>query len=129
MIMVDSSVWIDYFNGVENQQTGFLYSTLGSTPVALGDLILAEVLQGFRKDQDYETAKSLYDDLTVFNLLGKEMAIRCAENFRALRKKGITVRKTADVIIASFCIHKKLPLLFTDKDFRPFVIHMGLIEA
>jgi len=129
MIMVDSSVWIDYFNGVENQQTGFLYSTLGSTPVALGDLILAEVLQGFRKDQDYETAKSLYDDLTVFNLLGKEMVIRCAENFRALRKKGITVRKTADVIIASFCIHKKLPLLFTDKDFRPFVIHMGLIEA
>ena len=97
--------------------------------MALVVLILTEVLQGFRQDQDYESALALFENLTIFSLLGKEMAVRSAENFRRLRKKGITVRKTADVIIASFCIENQLPLLFTDKDFRPFVKHLGLIEA
>ncbi len=129
MIIVDSSVWIDYFTGVANKQTDTLDKTLGQRPVAVGDLILTEVLQGFRRDQDYETAKALFDDLTVFEMLGKKMALKSAENFRALRKKGITVRKTADVIIASFCIERKLPLLFSDKDFKPFVKHLGLAEV
>ena len=129
MIMVDSSVWIDYFTGVDNKQTDTLHKTLGYKPVALGDLILTEVLQGFRRDQDYKTAIALFEDLTVFDLLGKDMAIKSAENFRTLRKRGVTVRKTADVIIASFCIEQKLPLLFSDKDFRPFVNHLGLAEA
>ncbi len=129
MILVDSSVWIDYFLGTENKQTQVLHDTLGVRPVAIGDLILTEVLQGFRRDKDYETAKTLFDDLTVFPLLGKAMALKSAENFRALRKQGITVRKTADVIIASFCIERRLPLLFSDKDFRPFVKHLGLIAV
>ncbi|GMR17936.1 MAG: PIN domain nuclease [Gammaproteobacteria bacterium] len=127
--MVDSSVWINYFTGVVNKQTDTLDKTLGQRPVAVGDLILTEVLQGFRRDQDYETAKALFNDLTVFEMLGKNMALKSAENFRALRKKGITVRKTADVIIASFCIEQKLPLLFSDKDFKPFVKHLGLTEV
>lgn len=129
MIVVDSSVWIDYFTGVRNIQTNKLDDALGIRPVAVGDLILTEVLQGFRRDQDYNAARTLFEDVTIFGMLGEEMAIQSAENFRTLRKKGITVRKTADVIIASFCIDQKLPLLFSDKDFKPFVKHLGLIEA
>ena len=126
MILVDSGVWIDYFNGVDNKQTSTLNNTLGIRPVAVGDLILTEVLQGFREDEDYKIAKSLFDELTVFDLLGKDMAIKSADNFRALRKRGITIRKTVDIIIASFCIEMKIPLLFSDKDFKPFIKHLGL---
>ena len=129
MILVDSSVWIDYFNGIDNKQTDSLNAMLGIKPVAAGDLILTEVLQGFRSDKDYQTAKSLFEDLTVFNLVGKDMAIKSAENFRALRKKGITIRKPVDVMIASFCIENKLPLLFSDRDFEPFVKTLGLIAV
>ena len=126
MIMVDSGVWIDYFNGVDNKQTATLNDTLGIEPVAMGDLILTEVLQGFRDDRDYKTARSLFKDLVIFDLVGKDMAIKSAENFRALRKRGITIRKPTDVIIASFCIERKIPLLFSDKDFKPFVKNLGL---
>ncbi|MBL4622415.1 MAG: PIN domain nuclease [Immundisolibacteraceae bacterium] len=129
MMLVDSGVWIDYFNGVDNQQTSTLNDTLGIQPVAVGDLILAEVLQGFRADKDYKIAKSLFEELTVFDLLGKDMAIKSADNFRALRKRGITIRKTVDIIIASFCIERGIPLLFSDRDFRPFVEHLGLVAA
>ena len=129
MIVVDSSVWIDYFTGVDSKQTNTLDNTLGLKPVAIGDLILIEVLQGFRHDKDYKAARALFEDVTIFEMLGAKMALRSADNFRALRKKGITVRKTADVIIASFCIDRKLPLLFSDKDFKPFVKHLGLTEA
>ena len=129
MILVDSSVWIDYFTGAENEATESLDNTLGLKPVAIGDLILTEVLQGFRKDTDYRAAKSMFEDITVFEMLGKEMALKSADNFRLLRKKGITIRKTADVIIASFCIEKKLPLLYSDRDFNPFVRRLGLKAA
>lgn len=129
MILVDSGVWIDFFNGVDNKQTSTLNDTLGIRPVAVGDLILTEVLQGFREDRDYKTAKSLLDDLAVFDLLGRDMAIKSVENYRALRKRGITIRKTVDVIIASFCIERKIPLLFSDKDFKPFVKNLGLTAA
>ncbi|RUO25523.1 VapC toxin family PIN domain ribonuclease [Aliidiomarina minuta] len=129
MILVDSSVWIDYFSGNDSAEADFLDRTLGHRAVAIGDLIFTEVLQGFRRDKDYKVAKSLLEELTVFELLGKEMAIQSADNFRKLRKKGITIRKTADVIIASYCIEHNLPLLFSDKDFQPFVEHLGLRNA
>ena len=129
MLVVDSSVWIDYFTGVESKQTIALDETLGLRLVAIGDLILTEVLQGFRRDKDYKIARSVFEHVTVFDMLGEAMAIQSAENFRTLRKKGITVRKTADVIIASFCINRNFPLLFSDRDFRPFVQHLGLVEA
>lgn len=129
MILVDSGVWIDYFNGTENKQTNTLNDTLGSRPVAAGDLILTEVLQGFRDDKDYKNAKSLFEDLIIFDLAGKNVAIKSADNFRLLRKKGITIRKPVDVIIATFCIEEKLPLLFIDKDFKPFVKHLGLSQV
>jgi|TARA_R110001583_G_scaffold174155_1_gene328586 predicted nucleic acid-binding protein len=122
-------VWIDYFSGADTPQAERLDSVLGLKPVAIGDLILTEVLQGFRHDKDYRAARKVFENITIFDMLGTQMAIKSAENFRALRKKGITVRKTADVIIATFCIEQKLPLLFSDKDFRPFVKHLGLTEG
>ena len=129
MIMVDSSVWIDYFNGRDTPETTQLDSLLGIQPIAIGDIILTEVLQGFRNDEDYQTAKSLLTSLTIFELLGEMMALKSAENYRLLRKQGITIRKTVDVIIASFCIENDLPLLFLDKDFIPFVKYLKLVSA
>lgn len=129
MIVVDSSVWIDYFSGADTPQAEKLDNALGTTPVAIGDLILTEVLQGFRHDRDYNAARRAFEEVTVFDMLASRMAIKSADNFRALRKKGITIRKTADVIIATFCIDQKLPLLFSDKDFKPFIKHLNLVEA
>ena len=124
--MVDSSVWIDYFNGRDTTQTFKLDELLGTGPLVIGDLILTEVLQGFRADADYRTAKRMLTALTVFSMLGLEVAIKSADNFRALRKQGITIRKTADVIIATFCIENGHSLLFADKDCVPFVEYLGL---
>jgi predicted nucleic acid-binding protein len=129
VILVDSSVWIDYFLGNETPQVEILDRSLGVREVGLGDLALTEVLQGFRSDKDYRIARSLMDALTVVDMLGKELAIKSAENFRALRKMGITIRKTADVIIATYCIEHDVALLFSDKDFKPFVQHLQLIEV
>ena len=129
MIFVDSSVWVDYFNGTQSAETDCLDSLLGKEPVGLGDVVLLEVLQGFRSDQDYKIAKDLLTALTVFTLGGQEMAIKSADNFRLLRKKGITVRKTIDVLIATFCISKNLPLLHSDKDFESFHQHLKLDNA
>lgn len=129
MIFVDSSVWIDYFNGKSSPQVTKLDSLLGVESVSTGDLILVEVLQGFRNDKDYKIAKNLLTSLTVFNMLDSNIAIKSADNFRALRKKGITVRKTVDSIIATFCIQNKLSLLHSDKDFKPFHKHLRLKNA
>ena len=129
MILVDSSVWIDFFNGVENAETDKLNEILGLEEVVIGDLILTEVLQGFKSDKDYKLAKDILTSLTIHDLIGKEMAVKSANNFRKLRKKGVTIRKTADVIIATYCIENKIPLLFTDKDFVPFVDNLRLKSA
>ena len=129
MILVDSRVWVDYFNGVRSRETDFLDATLGREPVAIGDLILTEVLQGFRSDVDYRTTKSLLLGLTFFELLNQEFAVRAADNYRALRRRGVTVRKTVDCIIATFCIERRLPLLYCDRDFDPFARMLGLVPA
>ena len=92
MIFVDSSVWIDYFNGKSSPEVEKLDALLGAEPISTGDLILAEVLQGFRNDKDYKTAKNLLTSLTVFNMLDTNIAIKSADNFRLLRKKGIKTR-------------------------------------
>ena len=129
MILVDSSVWIDYFNGVDNRQTDVLDEILRMESVATGDLILTEVLQGFRHDEDYRRARGLFDVLTFYEMLGYEIAIASAENYRSLRKQGITVRKTVDLVIATFCIKRRIPLLFSDRAFNPFVDHLGLVDV
>jgi predicted nucleic acid-binding protein len=129
MILVDTSVWIDYFNGEVTGQTDTLDALLGTESLGIGDLILAEVLQGFRLDRDFRRAKELLTSLSLFEMLGVENAVRSAENYRVLRKRGITIRKTADVIIASFCIVEDHALLFSDRDFVPFVEELGLRAA
>jgi hypothetical protein len=129
MILVDTSVWIDYFNGIRNRHTDVLDSGIVEGVVAIGDLIFLEILQGIRSDRDYRTTKRTLLTLEQYEIFGKEMAEKCADNYRALRKKGITIRKTADVIIATFCIEQKMPLLFLDRDFTPFVDHLGLLSA
>ena len=129
MIFVDSSVWIDYFNGNETPETEKLDSILGASPVCIGDIVLTEVLQGFKRDKDFNTAKELLSALIIHNVLDTSIALKSANNFRALRKKGVTVRKTIDVIIATFCIENEIPLLYSDKDFTPFQKHLNLRNA
>lgn len=129
MILVDTSVWIDYFNGEITSQTDALDASIVTGTVAIADIIFLEILQGFRNDKDYVVAKkrlSLLDQYAIFN---PSLVEPCAENYRALRKKGFTIRKTNDVIIASFCIKNKIPLLYSDRDFDPFVQHLGLIPV
>ncbi|MES9855035.1 MAG: PIN domain nuclease [Sedimenticola sp.] len=126
MILVDTSVWIDYFNGIDCIETNILDAALIDGTVAIGDLILLEILQGFRSDNDYNKAKKTLTTLDQYEMFNSTMVIKCADNYRALRKKGITIRKTADIIIATFCISNQIPLLFSDKDFKPFVKYLNL---
>ena len=129
MILVDSSVWIDFFRGVSTPQTDRLDALLGTEPLAVGDLILAEVLQGFRSERDFNRARKLLTTLDVVTLGGQDIALQAAKNFRALRAQGVTVRKTIDTVIATRCIEDDLPLLYSDRDFDPFVAHLGLRSA
>ncbi len=126
MILVDSSVWIDYFNGSITPQTEKLDQWLGREPLAIGDLILTEVLQGFDDERDFNQARKLLTSLTVVELGGTDIAIQAARNFRALRKLGVTVRKTIDTVIATGCIESRFDLLHSDRDFDAFVEHLGL---
>jgi predicted nucleic acid-binding protein len=129
LILVDSSVWIDYFRGIQSSQTDQLHALLGNEPIATGDLVLAEVLQGFGSVQDFNQGKKLLTSLPIIELVGQDIAIQAANNFRTLRSLGITVRKTIDTLIATSCIEKGLALLYRDKDFDPFVEHLGLQSA
>jgi predicted nucleic acid-binding protein len=127
VILVDSSVWINYFNGIITWQTNLLDHYLSNVPVVLGDLILAEVLQGFRSDKDYETAKDFLSALPFRQIGGYNVALQSAQNYRILRKAGVTVGKTIDIIIATFCIMEGLTLLHDDRDFDPMVSHFSLM--
>jgi predicted nucleic acid-binding protein len=126
LILVDSSVWIDYFRGSVTRQTEKLDRLLGSEPLAIGDLILTEVLQGFVDDRDFNRAKRMLGALTLVELGGEIIAIQAARNFRTLRSLGVTVRKTIDTVIATRCIEGGYDLLHSDRDFDPFAEHLGL---
>ena len=126
MILVDSSTWIDYFRGVGTAQTAKLDSLLDSEPLAIGDLILVEVLQGFTNNSDFNKAKGLLTSLDVVDIGGIDIAIQAAKNFRTLRGFGVTVRKTIDTLIATRCIESGYVLLHNDRDFEPFVKHLKL---
>jgi len=126
MIVVDSSVWIDYFNGKITTQTNLLDGLLDVELIVIGDSILTEVLQGFQHDEDYRQAKTLFGSLAFMDMLGKDIAIKSADNYRSLRKKGITVRKTIDVIIGTFCIETESSLLHCDRDFDALEKHLKL---
>ena len=126
MILVDSSVWADYFKGVVTPQTEKLDRLLGREFLAIGDLILTEVLQGFAEEKDFNAARKMLTFLKVVELGGQEVAIQAAKNFRALRKLGVTVRKTIDSVIATRCIESGYDLLHDDRDFDPIAKHLGL---
>jgi predicted nucleic acid-binding protein len=126
MIVVDTSVWVDYFNGVENPQTDFLHAILDSTPILIGDLILAEVLQGFRYDPDFEKVRRTLGKFMQESMVNPTLAVQSARNFRFLRQKGITVRKTIDSLIATYCIENDHQLLHNDNDFDGYELHLGL---
>ncbi len=126
MILVDSSVWIDYFRGIPTPETDRLDASLGTELLVTGDLILTEVLQGFGSDHDFNQGKKLLTSLPVVELVGGDIAIQAARNLRILRAQGITIRKTIDTLIATSCIEKGLALLYSDRDFDPFVSLLGL---
>lgn len=126
MILVDSSVWINYFNGIADRQTDILDLLIQREVVLVGDLILIEVLQGFKSDHDFNIAKKLFNNFPQVGLGGFLVAQQSVANYRLLRKKGITVRKTIDVIIATYCIQEDISLLSSDKDFDPLVEYCGL---
>ncbi len=129
MILVDSSVWIDYFRGVSTPQTDLLDTLVGAQPLAIGDLVLTEVLQGFTSDRDFNAALGLLTALTIVDIAGQDMAVQAARNFSILRAQGVTVRKTIDTLIATRCIESGHVLLYSDRDFDPFVQHLGLQSA
>ncbi len=129
MVLVDTSVWIDYLRGARTGQTETLDRLLQGEGPLLGDLILAEVLQGCYTDRDFARTKSALDNLRLIEICGGEIAVKAAQNYRTLRKRGITVRKTIDTLIATRCIVDNIPLLYSDRDFDPFVEHLGLIPC
>jgi predicted nucleic acid-binding protein len=129
VILVDSSVWVDYFRGVSTRQADRLDALLGVEPLAVGDVILTEVLQGFADERAFNRALALLSSLTLVEVGGREIAIQAARNFRTLRVHGVTVRKTIDTLIATCCIEQGHSLLYSDRDFEPFVEHLGLQSA
>jgi predicted nucleic acid-binding protein len=129
MILVDSSVWIDYFSGVANTKTDRLDALLGQENILMGDIIMAEVLQGFASDIEFKRAQNLLALLPFREMLGREVALQTARNYRALRKQGVTVRKTVDVMIGTFCILNNIPLLHKDRDFDPMEKWLGLMAV
>jgi predicted nucleic acid-binding protein len=129
VILVDSSVWIDYFRGAATPQTDRLDALLSAEPLAVGDIVLTEVLQGFAAARDFDQALALMTTMPVIDIGGREIAIKAAGHYRALRAKGVTVRKTIDTLIATRCIEDGYALLYSDRDFDPFVEHLGLCSA
>jgi predicted nucleic acid-binding protein len=126
VILVDSSVWISYLNILRTKESEFLDQVLGKISVVVPDLIYCEILQGYRNDRAFKETRGFLDEFPIVILGGKELAIKSAQNYRQLRKKGITVRKTIDCYIATYCIEKDLTLLHSDRDFEPFAVHLGL---
>jgi predicted nucleic acid-binding protein len=129
LIFVDSSVWIDYFRGTPSPEADRLDALLGEEGLVVGDIVLAKVLQGLDRETDFETARRLLTGFPVVEVGGAEIAVQAARNFRALRGLGITVRKTIDTLIATRCLADGWSLLFSDRDFDPFVAHLGLVSA
>lgn len=129
MILVDSSVWIDYFRAADTPQVAMLDGLFGRSQLAIGDLIAAEVLQGVRDEREFNLVRKTFDAFVQVDLVGHGIAVKAAQNVRALRSMGITVRKTIDAIIATRCIQDRMTLLHSDRDFDPFSEHLKLKVA
>ena len=126
MIVADTSAWIDYVRGIDAPHTNLLDYELTHSRIIIGDLIICEFLQGFRQEKDLEEARKMMEHLEYHDLVGKAIAVQAARNFRTLRQNGITVRKTIDVLIATFCIENGYALIHNDRDFDPMERILGL---
>lgn len=129
MIVVDSSVWIDFLNGHKAIHVERLQAALGVEEIIVGDLMLCEVLQGLDNERSAQQVESLLRRFEIVPMAGEAIAVAAARNFRSLRKRGITIRKTIDLLIGTWCIENRRPLLHNDGDFRPMARHLGLIES
>jgi hypothetical protein len=126
MVIVDTSVWIDYLNDKANPQTLWLNFAIGNIDIGLSSLILCEVLQGFRHENDALNTRDKLLEFSVFETGSLRLAVQSAENYRRLRRKGVTIRSTIDCLIATFCIENDHRLLHKDSDFDSFETHLGL---
>ena len=129
MILVDSSVWIDWFCDRKTDEVVRLDHLTGRQELGIADLVLVEVLQGTKDVREFERVRSILLELPQVNVGGTEVAVEAARNFQRLRERGITIRKTIDTLIATRCIMDGHQLLFRDRDFDPFVSHLGLRSA
>jgi len=129
VIVVDSSVWIDFLNGRNAAHVRRLRAILGTDEIVVGDLMLCEVLQGLDSERAAREVEALLRRFTVVAMAGDAIAVAAARNFRYLRRRGITMRKTIDLLIGTWCIENRRPLLHNDKDFGPMALHLGLIEV
>ena len=131
MILVDSSVWIDFFRGTATRKSEFLARRIdaGGDDIAAGDLVVAEVLQGFRSEKQAREAAAAFALIETVDIGGRTLAVKSAQNYRLLRAKGVTVRSTIDCLTATFCIERLIHLLHDDRDYDPFVRHLGLRVA
>jgi hypothetical protein len=129
LIVVDSSVWIDFLNGRQAPHVRRLRAVLGVEEIVVGDLMLCEVLQGLDSEQAAQEIESLLRRFEIASMAGNTIAVAAARNFRSLRRRGITVRKTIDLLIGTWCIENRRPLLHNDSDFRPMARYLGLIEV
>jgi predicted nucleic acid-binding protein len=129
LTLVDSSVWIDYFRGIETVTTDQLDDLLKRERVIAGDLIIVEVLQGFTIKREFQRARRALMALDMVAIAGPDIVVEAAMNYRRLRSKGVTVRKTIDTLIATRCLQDGLALLYSDRDFDGFVQHLGLRRA
>lgn len=129
MILVDSSVWIDFLRDRSTREVGRLVELIGQRSVAIGDLMLVEVLQGIPDERHFENARQMFSRFQVVAIGGEAAALEAARNYRTMRALGITARKTIDTLIATRCIMDGYALLFSDRDFAPFVEHLGLVDG
>ena len=129
MIVVDSTVWIDFLNGADRPHVRRLRSLLGASEIIIGDLMLCEVLQGLGSEQEAARVEALLRRFDVEPMAGDVVAVAAARNFRTLRARGVTIRKTIDLLIGTWCIEHRRPLLHNDRDFAPMVSHLGLEEV
>jgi predicted nucleic acid-binding protein len=128
VIVVDSTVWIDFLNGRNVPHVRRLHAALGNAEIIIGDLILCEVLQGLDTEREAREVEGMLRRFEIVSMAGDAIAVSAARNFRSLRRRGITIRKTIDLLIGTWCIENRRPLLHNDRDFHPMALHLGLVE-
>lgn len=129
MIVVDTSVWIDFYNGILDDRTQRVRELVGSGTLLMGDLIACEILQGVGDEAEAVRVHERIGTLPMAPMVGPAVAFQAARNYRLLRARGITVRKTIDLLIGTFFVEHRHSLIHNDRDFRPMVEHLGLQEA